>query len=471
MQINKPAVQVLSSNQIKTIHEASIHILEKTGIVLKSEHAVELLCGHGATLNERGRVCIPAHLVEKSLELAPKSIPMYDQNGELAMDLRSGQLYFGTGSDTIYTIDPFTGERRHPTTDDVQRIASLCDTLPNISFVMSMGTTWDVPSVDNYIQGFIGMVRGTTKPIVFTASNLLDMEHIWKIACAVAGGVEQLRQKPFLMNYSEPISPLLFPKDSVEKLLFCAQKGIPAAFVPSPNMGGGGPVTLAGALALANAEILAGMVMAQLTHPGAYCLYGANIAALDMRSAVVSYGAPEWSLSMSALSDMARFYGLPCWGCCGATDAKTVDAQAGLEAYQSVMNSFLAQTALNHDIGYIESGLTSSMEMILLVDEIISMVLHAMQDIDICAETLALDVIDQVQPGSGFLAEKHTVNHMRKALYFPKRLNRERFENWQGMDMYKRLNLDVIKILNDLEPRSISDDIEEAISAVLAERG
>ena len=157
----------------------------------------------------------------------------------------------------------------------------------------------------------------------------------------------------------------------MDKLLFCAEKGIPVTYPPSPNTGGGGPITLAGALALGNAECLAGLVLTQLVRPGTPFLYGMNTAALDMKSAIVSYGAPEWPLGMAAWTDLGRYYGLPVWGVAGATDSKVVDAQAGIEATVTIMTAFLSRCNLDHDVGYIEYGTTSSMEMLVIADEII----------------------------------------------------------------------------------------------------
>jgi trimethylamine--corrinoid protein Co-methyltransferase len=123
-----------------------------------------------------------------------------------------------------------------------------------------------------------------------------------------------LRERPFLLQYAEPISPLLIPEESLQKLIFCAEKGIPGCYVPSPNTGAGGPITLAGAVALGNAECLLGLVITQLIRPGTPYLYGMNTGALDMKTTIVSYGAPEWSLGMAAWTDLARYYDLPVWG-------------------------------------------------------------------------------------------------------------------------------------------------------------
>ncbi len=468
-----PAIQVLSSEQVQAVHQASLQILENTGIDLKEDHARQLLLAHGAYVGRRGRVHIPAHLVQQALDSAPKRLPICNQDGELTMPMTLGDVYFGPGSDTIYTMDVETGERRYPLSADVRSIAQLCDALPNIHFVMSMGTPVDVPPDDHYIHAFIQMIRGTRKPLVFTARDRRDMQHIWKIACAVAGGAEQLRQRPFLINYSEPISPLLFAGDPVQKLLFCAEVGIPAAFIPSTNLGGGGPVTAAGAVALGNAETLAGLVMTQLVQPGAPFLYGANTAAMDMRTMIVSYGSPEWCLGNAALTDMARGYGLPVWGTGGASDSKLIDAQAGLEAMLSIYTAYLSRATLVHDVGYIEAGMTSSMEMILMCNEIIDMVRVMINGIKLDESTLALEAIDRVATGSGFLADVHTLENWRSALFIPQIVDRQRYDLWAAKgspDTYQRLNKRVRKILSEHPPRTLSNEVEAAIAEVLQER-
>ena len=317
------------------------------------------------------RIRIPEHLIMQALRSAPSRIPMHNRLGQLTMPLEEGKVYFGTGSDCQFTWDVETRERRPSVAEDVRRFAQLADGLDQIDFVMSMGTPSDVPAMDHYVHSFIQMIRGTVKPNVYTAENHQDMEDIYTIACAVAGGEAELRAKPFLLLYAEPISPLLFNQESVGNLMFCAEKGIPGAYLPSPNTGGGGPITMAGVLALGNAESLVGLLLTQLVRPGAPFLYGMNVAALDMQSTIVAYGAPDWAQAMAAFSDMARFYHLPVWGGAGATDSKVVDAQAGFEATSTIMSAFLTRCNVVHDVGYMEYGSTSSMELLVICDEII----------------------------------------------------------------------------------------------------
>jgi trimethylamine--corrinoid protein Co-methyltransferase len=260
----------------------------------------------------------------------------------------------------------------------------------------------------------------------------------------------------------------------VDKLLFCAEKGIPVAYPPSPNTGGGGPITLAGALALGNAECLVGLVLSQLVRPGTPFLYGMNTAALDMKSAIVSYGAPEWPLGMAACADLGRYYGLPVWGVAGATDSKVVDAQAGIEATMTIMTALLCRCNLNHDVGYIEYGTTSSMEMLVVADEVIRDVRFVVRGVEVSARTLAREAIHRAKPGAGFLADDHTLDNWKWAQWRPALIDRMRYDNWvkKGRkDMVVRANERARQISAEHEVPPLPQAAEEAIAAVLKRRG
>ena len=467
-----PYLRVLSDEQIFEIHNATVEVLSKIGMVLKDEEGIRLLKKAGAVV-EGELVKIPEHLLKRALSTAPSRIPIYDRLGNLAMNIERGKTYFGTGSDTIYTLDVYSKERRKPVLKDIRNIARLTDSLPNLDFVMSMGNPCDVDPKDSYIHGFIEMIRGTTKPVVFTANNRDDMEIIYRVVYEIAGSGENIRQKPFIILYTEPISPRLFNSESVQKLLFCAEKGIPAAFPPSPNTGAGGPITVAGAMVLGNAECLTGLVLTQLKNPGSPFIFGSNIAALDMRTTVVSYGAPEWILGSAGTVEMARFYNLPAWGTSGASDSKLIDAQAGMEGLLSVYNSLLTRSQLVHDNGYIESGLTSSMEMIILVDEAVSISRYILNGIAVDSSSIALDAIRRVKPGKGFLDDDHTLHYWKKAQYLTNRMDRKVYENWKkdgNMDMFSRLNEEAKKILETHKVPELGENVEKVIEEVLKQR-
>jgi trimethylamine--corrinoid protein Co-methyltransferase len=467
-----PTIRMLSDEQIQAIHQVSLDILSRTGIVMVHDEARELLLDAGAW-ESKGRLKIPEHLVMGAIASAPSRIPMHNRLGQLTMPLQEGNVFFGPGSDCPFTIDVETGQRRAGTLADGQRIAHLCDGLDQIDFIMSMTIPSDVPTLDHYLHSFVAMIRGSVKPNVYTARHRGDMEDIYQIACAVAGGETELREKPFLMLYAESISPLLYNDESVDKLLFCAEKGIPVTYPPSPNTGGGGPITIAGALALGNAECLVGLVLTQLVRPGTPFLYGMNTAALDMKSAIVAYGAPEWPLGMAAWTDIGRYYDLPVWGVAGATDSKVVDAQAGVEATATIMTAFLSRCNLNHDVGYIEYGTTSSMEMLVVADEIIRDVRFIMGGVEVSERTLAREAIHRAKPGGGFLADDHTLESWRWAQWRPEVIDRTRYDNWVkrgSKDMAVRANERAREILASHRVPPLPEAAEQVIAETIKNR-
>jgi trimethylamine--corrinoid protein Co-methyltransferase len=463
---------MISAEQVRDLHYATLEILSSIGVKMEDPQGRELLLEAGAWEAD-GRIKIPENMVTDAIDYAPSRIPMHNRLGELTMPLELGKVFFGPGSDTTFTIDLESGERRRAIASDVENFARLADALEQIDFIMSMGNPSDVPEDDLYIHAFIGMIRGSVKPNVYTAQNRRDMEDIYRIAAAVAGGEDKLRERPFLMHYAEPISPLFIIEESLQKHLFCAEKGIPAAYIPSPNTGGGGPITVAGAVAVGNAECLLGLILTQLVRPGAPFLYGMNTAALDMKSTIVSYGSPEWNLGMGAWTELARYYNLPVWGYGGASDSKVVDTQAGIEATFSILNALLTRCTLVHDVAYIEYGSTSSMEMLVIADEIIRMSRYYMRGVTVDENTLALDAIARAEPGGGFLADEHTMEHFRTAQWMPELIDRHQFDVWESSgskDMRTRATERAQEILAEYDVPDLPEEAEAVIKEVLEER-
>ncbi|MHC4195476.1 MAG: trimethylamine methyltransferase family protein, partial [Planctomycetota bacterium] len=415
-----------------------------------------------------------AWLAGEALKTAPRQVCLYDQKGNKAMPLFNNNPFYGTGSDTVYTIDIETGERRRTLLSDVANFAKLVDGLKNISFAMSMSNPDDVPVEAVYIHAFGAMVKNTNKPMVFIADSGRDIAKIYEIACVIAGGEEQLQLKPFLLNYSEAISPLRFPENVLDRLIFCAEKKIPICFPSGSNAGGGAPVTLAGAMAMGIAENLVGLVVHQLAGKGSPFLFGPNVSVLDMKSTVVSYGCPEWSLTQAALADMRdELYGLPVWAYAGASDAKVMDAQAGAESMFSIVTAMLSRANLIHDVGYLEFGTTSSLEMVTMANELIAMSRFFTGGIPVDDNTLALEVIEKVGtggPGSIFLTEDHTFENFEKANFLPDLLDRSRYDAWESagsMDMYKRCNAEAKRILAEHEVELKTDDVLKEIEQII----
>ncbi|MBT4511138.1 MAG: trimethylamine methyltransferase [Chloroflexi bacterium] len=469
----QPRLKVLSREQALAIHTAALEIIEKTGFKMEHPGALQMLIDAGCTVTDDDWVRMPGYLAENALKSAPRQIALFDQQGNKTMPLVDGNPFYGTGSDTTFTLDLETGQRRRTNLKDTANFAKLVDGLENISFAMSMSNPEDVPIDNIYVYAFAEMIKNTNKPLVFIADSSKDIAKIHQIACAVVGGEDELRRKPFLLNYSEAISPLRFPENVVGKLIFCAQKGIPICFPSGSNAGGGAPVTLAGAMALGIAENLVGLVVHQMAGKGSPFLFGPNVSTMDMKSTVVSYGCPEWSLTQAALADMRdELYGLPVWAYAGASDSKTMDAQAGAEAMFSVATAMLSRCNLIHDNGYLEYGGISSLEMVTMINELIAMTRFYVQGIPVNTETLALDAIQRVgtTPGSMFLTDDHTFDNFMDAQFIPKLLDRSRYDSWEAegsTDLYKRCNTEAKRILAEHRVEPKSDEILQAIDKIV----
>lgn len=459
----QPRLRVLNRQQALAIHTAALEILDKTGFRMEHPEAADLLKKAGCRTSGDW-MYMPACLVADALRSAPRQIVLYGQDGTRAMPLVDNQPFYGTGSDATFTLDLATGRRRRTVLADVANFSRLVNALDNVAFAMSMANPADVPVDEIYVHVFAEMVKNSNKPIVFIADSGTDIARIYEIACLVCGGEAALQQKPFLLNYSEAISPLRFPVNVIERLLFCAEKRIPICFPSGSNAGGGSPVTLAGAMALGIAENLVGLVVHQLKGRGAPFLFGPNVSALDMKSSVVCYGCPEWSLTQAALADMRdEIYGLPIWAFAGASDAKVMDAQAGAEAMFSIVTAMLARANLIHDVGFLEYGSTSSLEMVVAANELIAMSRFFIDGIPVNGETLALEAVERVAcggEGSIFLTDDHTFEHFMQSLFLPRLLDRSRYDAWKeagGADLYQRSNAEARRIL-DAEQTPVKSD-------------
>jgi trimethylamine--corrinoid protein Co-methyltransferase len=334
---------------------------------------------------------------------------------------------------------------------------------------MSMGIPSELQTANAYRQQFALMLEHTAKPAVFVCDDRADCEAIAAMAAAAAGGIQKLRLNPTLLLYSEPTTPLKHSRTATEKLLYMAEQRLPIVHSPAPMMGGTAPVTLAGGLALGNAEVLSSLVIHQLKRPGAPFVYGTGLHHMDMRTTISVYGAPEFQLARVAVAAMGGYYGLPTWGYAGHSDSNVMDEQAAADAVFSVMVALLTGTNLVHDLGYLEAGLTTSPEMIVFCDEIIAMMRRFMAGVQLDAEALAKEAIQRVGPGGDFLTDDHTMAHFRE-LWQPTLFDRQRATDWQASGSKRlgdRLREKTIAIIEEHQPEPLPDSVREEIQYIL----
>ena len=412
----KPRASVLNDDQIEQIHLATLEVLERTGVQITHPRALELLSGAGARV-EGSRVHIPSWMVEDAIHTAPSRVVLGRRNGERSVYLEGDKVWFGPSVDCIEYLDPATDERHRFTSDDCRVTSTVADALSNYSWVMTIGMAADVPAdiADRAIARQV--LTYCEKPLVFCCKDVNSTRDIYEMYLLIAGSEERFRQAPTCVHYSEPISPLLYYDPAIEKILFCAEKGIPLINYPAPQGGSTAPATFAGEIVQGSAESLSGLVLAQLVRPGTPFIYGAFATIMDMRTTIFSYGAPEMSLMVAAMAQMAQHYRLPFFGTAGCSDAKLPDAQAAAEAAFSCLSSALSGANLVHDSGWLDHGSVASPAHMVLVNEVLHMVNQYMGGIPVNDETLALELIDSVGPGSHYLHEGHTLEHFRDVWY------------------------------------------------------
>jgi trimethylamine--corrinoid protein Co-methyltransferase len=459
--------RLLSETQIAQVHEYTLRLLGEVGCAVQSTEALEVLGQAGCDVSDPGRVRFPRQLVNTALEAAPHRIEVFDRTGRRAMVLEQEATYFGTGSDCAATLDLHSGERRSCMKADVASLARFCDGLPNIDFVMSFGIANDAPPGSNFVHQYEAMLANTAKPALVTGHGSRDMMTMIEMAAVAVGGLEEVAERPPLILYSEPFSPLVHTEMGVSKALRCAEHGVPFIYIGSPMMGASCPVTLEGALVQTVAESLSGLIIFQMKQPGAKFIFGGDTTVFDMKAGIFAYGAPELNVLNAALADMAHFYDLPFFCIAGATDAKTLDAQAGFEYAMGLYTAAMNGCNLIHDCGYLESGLTSSFESVLFADEAIGAVRRMLRPLTFDDETVPFELMARQGPRGYFLGEAHTRRHFKQSTWFPRFFDRRRFEAWYqdgARDVREVLRQEARAHLERSTSAPLSDSAAERIS-------
>ena len=415
---------IWNDGDCKRIHEATLTLLAETGIEVRYGAAREVLRSGGATV-ENTRVRFGPEMVEAALQSAPKSWLVKPRGGPtspLVLDARHS--YFGTGSDILYICDPDTHERRRVVRADIEGQAALCEKLPNIDFVMSMGLPADVPQVIDDVAQVEAMLRGTRKPLLVAPRDGHVVRHL-KEMCAVAGEAGSFG------IYAMPSPPLMFDEDGASKVIACAELDVPLVWAPAPNAGTTAPASVVACIVVGNAETLGGLVLHQLVKPGAPFVWGAGVGALNMRTMVDAYSTAACFQGHQAQTDLARWYNLPSFAYAGHSDSKTLDQQWSAEAAITGLLGALSRATLLHDVGYLESGLQSSYESIVFGDHIVSYARAFMGELAVTDETTALDEIMAVGPGGNHLARSYTRRHFRE-IWQSELFDTSVFDRWQS---------------------------------------
>ncbi len=423
---------LISTDGVRRLHEASLSILEETGVKILEQNALKLLGDNGAEVNHQNNIAkLPSDLVKKSLKKCPSTYRMYGRDGKRYCELGDGKLHTRSNLGRRYVVDAFAGERRPATWKDLEDGIKLIEGLKNVEMTSAPVTPQDIEPAMRDIYQWYAVFKNSVKPISgpYTYSSL-SARFIFKMAETVCGGEKELQERPVVRYFQcESVTPLVYNRTAMEILFEYAKRNLPVVFAPMGMAGGTAPATLAGAVALLNAEILAGITVGQLLCPGLRVSYGSNSSILDMKTAAFANGAPEMGLLAMLLGSLSRYYELPFFAISNVSDALRPDSQASVEKTLSALSAMLAGAEVG-GVGYIGNE-AFSYEQAVIDDEILGAVFRIAEGVEISEETLALEVIKSVGPGGNYLKHKHTRDHFRREQWNPEIFNRKRWETWE----------------------------------------
>lgn len=456
----------MGTEECEKIHLASLEILERIGIDVHNEKARDVLVKGGAETDGL-RVRIPAYIVQKALSIAPKQLNLYNRHGKVAIRAGGYNSYFGGGSDCLYILDHHTGERRKPVLEDVALATRLMDALPEIDFVMSAFLPSDVDGrvYDRYQMEV--MLNNTTKPIVFVTPDFEGCVAAIEMCEVLAGGVESFQRKPFATCYINVTTGMIANAEALQKCMYLAEKGLPQLYIPLNAGGVNSPVTTAGCIASMNAGTLLGIVLSQLVRPGTpIAVPGWNGGPYNLKTMVGNYVLAD---EQGVPTSMGKYYDLPVFGLGGSTDSKVLDQQCGFEVTLSLMTSLLHGANIIHDLGFMDSGMQGSLQIIAIANDILGFLRAATRGVEVNDETLALDVIEELGPTGSFLDHDHTMRHYKEPFYSGL-ANKNLYSLWLeqgGKTMETRATELIDSILAKHHPESLPADVQQGIKAIV----
>ena len=419
---------VLPKADVETIHQTSMRLLVNVGVVFPHEEALAAFRRHGAKVDGQ-RVYLTESQVMEALKTVPAQFTIAARNPQRSV-IVGGESVFAPGYGAPFLVDAETGKRA-PTLADYHSLVKLAHALPNqdVSGHLLVEPS-DVPAATAHLHMLYAHLIHSDKPFVGSAAGKAGARQTMEMASLVFGG--DLRQQPVTISLINSLTPLAYSVEMLEALLEYIRWRQPVIIAALAMAGSTAPVTLAGMMAMQNAELLAGIVLTQWMSPGMPVVFGSTSTNIDMKSGALAIGSPELSQMIAAHAQLARFYGLPSRSGGALTDASYPDAQAGFESMQGLLTTVNSGISfVLHAAGILNSYLAFSYEKFVMDDEMCGMVRHFGRGFAVTPETLAYDTVIAVGPGKNFLVEEHTVKHCRKAFWKPALCDRRGLEAWE----------------------------------------
>ena len=460
----------LTTEQVEKIHNAALTILDEIGITYTSEQRdlIEELDNAGAQIDQsQSRILFDRQLVEKALSRAPGEIVLYSRDGKNDLALHGDRVHFGTGGTTTDILDIDTGLCRPSTLNDVYQIARLVERLDNIDLFIRPCTPMELPPEEYDINICYAGLKGTRKHVMMGIFDDRRIADVIDITAMVAGGIEKLRERPILSFYtSYGLSPLQQSYRPTRILYEAVTNKIPISVSSAPMAGITGPVTLAGTLTLAHAEVMSGIVMAQLISPGAPVIYGGLPVVGDMQTANFASGAMEAGMMNAAIHQLAKHIRIPNATSCGFSDSKLPDSQASWESGMLVLAAAMGGTNIirHSGGGLLDQAMSLSLEQIIMNDEIIGRTRRVIRGIEVDDAHIDIETIKTVGPGGSFIETDQTFSYMRSEYYLGNGItNREPRDKWVesgSKNTATRAREMVKKILSEKDKAVLPAEIE-----------
>ena len=459
--------QPLSKTQIQRIHDASLKVLEDSGIEVRNDEALELYQQGGARV-EGTRVYLSPAMVTDALKKAPSRVLLAGRDPAQDLVLEGKRVYAGTGGSPTTMLDPGADTVRPATLRDLADMASLADTLPYCDFLVIPLVPTDVADEQMPLNRFYTSLSCCRKHVMGGVYSLEGLRQVIELGSALAGGLEALRARPIISNITSwMVSPLQLDTEVTQILIEWCRYGLPVALSSAPMAGSTSPVTLAGTLVQLNAEQLSGIVLTQLVRPGTPVLAGYIPGVADMRSGGYLGGAVEFGMMQAAAAQLAHFYEVPIYGSGGMSDSKVPDAQAGYEKMSSLLLAAMGGCHyIHHAIGMVTNMNAASLEQAVIDDEIVGMVLRILRGVEMSDDTLAVEAIARVGPGGHYLMDDHTLQFMRSELFHPALADRQNRASWDAAgkkDTRVRAAARAKKLLRNHKPPGLPEAVAKAI--------
>jgi len=417
----------LSDHEVDQVHKASLRILKETGIKVLSEEVRMLLAENGAEISG-DIVKIPESLVAEALGRAPQEMILGAREPKCDLKIPADEFPFLATSGFSPFVDDFrTGERRYSTSADLKDFAIVSDYLDTVDFFWPIVITGDVTPPLQELYALAISFENNRKHIQCSCVTEKIAKWQVRLATAIAGGEEELKKRPLFSTINCPVAPLVFEKGSSEAMVVLAKAGIPPAPMSMVLAATTAPATMAGTLAVGNAEELAALVIIECANPGAPMIYCAEIAPADMKTGEINYSAPEYTLLCGGGTQLARFYKLPNYVAdisprkapndAAPSKRKQVDTSYIKRSVAEVAMHYTPRTDLSATFGGLDQAMSASLDQLVLDAEVYEHARAYLRRFEVNEDTLALDLVHKVGPGGHFLGEKHTLEHFKKEIW------------------------------------------------------